>query len=390
MLNKIKTPAMEKLIHLFESNDFAIRLVGGVVRDLLCGLTPKDIDFCTDATPDEMVTIAKKQKVTTIPTGIDHGTLTFVIDEEQFEVTTLRVDEETDGRHATVKFVRNFEEDAARRDLTINAMSMDSIGNVYDYFGGQADLLNKRVRFVGVATKRIEEDYLRILRYFRFLVRFGDTTFENIIKSPEMDDIRETRNGLMGVSGERIWSEMSKILALPNSGSALKAMRSTGVMRTIGLPYSSASYEFIDQSDDVLTNLGTFLYSDTELNVLTDRWKISSKEFSTAKFLCEKLLPYIGITTSYSFDELLRWMVDGADRNNVLRLATYHDFVLNTTLRDQLLKVSVPVFPVMGRDLIAMGFEPGKALGDKLKDLREKWLESNYTLDKQTLLETVN
>ena len=110
MLNKIKTPAMEKLIHLFESNDFAIRLVGGVVRDLLCGLTPKDIDFCTDATPDEMVDIAKKQKVTTIPTGIDHGTLTFVIDGEQFEVTTLRVDEETDGRHATVKFVRNFEE----------------------------------------------------------------------------------------------------------------------------------------------------------------------------------------------------------------------------------------------------------------------------------------
>lgn len=168
----IISPDVKTLGELFSRNGFEIRVVGGAVRDVALGKSPKDIDLATDATPQEMQKMFDRAMIKHIPTGIEHGTLTAVLNNEPYEITTLRADTETDGRHAEVKFVKSWEEDAKRRDLTYNAMSMDIEGNLYDYFGGMDDLQDKVSKFVGDAEQRIKEDYLRILRYFRFKADF--------------------------------------------------------------------------------------------------------------------------------------------------------------------------------------------------------------------------
>ena len=385
MFDKIRTDELERLNSVFKNAGFEIRLVGGAVRDLLLFQSPKDIDLCTDATPDEMIELAKTNGIQLIPTGLQHGTVTFVINKEHFEVTTLRADVDTDGRHATVEFVRSFEEDAARRDLTFNAMSMDFDGNVYDYFGGEEDLRNGRVRFVGDAGVRVREDYLRILRFFRFFTRFGNTPLDNFIFTNESYVISTNVKGLTQISGERIWSEIGKILSLPGAGTTLQAMRFTNVMRTIGMPWSCSSVEFVNHSDDAVTNLATLVYGDEELAVLKDRWKISSKELSSVGYLLGKGLVHL-TSKRYDFDTMLGWLVDGDKKEDVLRLARYQDFLFASEDANRLESAEVPVFPVTGKDLLDLGFKPGKEFGQKLAELKSVWKESKYRLVKSDLL----
>ncbi len=149
MLDRILTDELIYLNQIFTDSNFEIRIVGGAVRDILLGVTPKDIDLTTPATPDEMIEIAKKNNISYVSTGISHGTLSFILNHILYEITTLRIDKETDGRHATIAFTRSFEEDSKRRDLTYNSMSLDFDGNLYDYHHGQEDLENNIVRFVG-------------------------------------------------------------------------------------------------------------------------------------------------------------------------------------------------------------------------------------------------
>lgn len=206
---------LQELVQIFRNEGHEIRIVGGAVRDYLRGVPCKDIDLCTTATPAEMVAISEKLNLHMIPTGLQHGTVTFVMHHEPFEVTTLRVDTETDGRHATVSFTRSFEADAARRDLTINAMSMDPItGQVFDYFGGEEDLTNRQIRFVGDAVQRVEEDYLRVWRWFRFSAMMSNRQtpieyFDIFNRISMVDDMKK-------ISGERIWAELKKILTIRN------------------------------------------------------------------------------------------------------------------------------------------------------------------------------
>jgi tRNA nucleotidyltransferase/poly(A) polymerase len=164
---------LRQLRKLFQHYGFDLRIVGGAVRDIMCGQTPKDIDLCTNAYPDEAIKIYTDQEIRFEPTGIDHGTISVIMNGETYEITSLRYDTETDGRHAKVTFTRLWYEDLARRDLTINAMSMSFDGVLDDPYGGRDDLQNNVVQFVGDAGARIQEDYLRILRYFRFAGRFG-------------------------------------------------------------------------------------------------------------------------------------------------------------------------------------------------------------------------
>ena len=163
--NALLTPTVRKIQNVFEDNNFEIRLCGGVVRDLLQGKQPKDIDFATTALPEEMLDLCSEHKWRTINTnGLSHGTVTIRLDEENFEITTLRIDKVTDGRKAEVEFTKDWQQDAERRDLTFNSLFLGLDGTLYDYFNGAEDLKLKRVRFVGDAEKRIQEDYLRILR----------------------------------------------------------------------------------------------------------------------------------------------------------------------------------------------------------------------------------
>lgn len=385
MLTKIKTPGLEKIVSLFKEKGFEIRLVGGVVRDFLMGHEPKDVDLCTDATPTEMMSI-KGPGIKILPTGLDHGTVTFYINGEEFEITTLRVDVNTDGRHADVEFVRNFKEDAARRDLTINAMSMDFNGTLYDYFGGQEDLKNGVVRFVGDADKRIKEDYLRILRYFRFVARFSKLSFEELRNRPEIKAIENNRLGLDQISGERIWSEMSKLLSAENSATSLKAMRSSGVMRVIGLPFSIQRYDFINQSFDKLLNLSLFINCAGELEFVRDRYKISNNEFKTLEFLYNQGISFL-TSNVFKIDDFLDMMVDGANRADVVRLAIYQDFIAGGNLTKSVNNMVIPVFPVTGQDLINKGYTPGKQMGEELRRLKDIWKKSRYSLSSNEILD---
>ena len=185
------------------------RVAGGAVRDALLGVEPKDWDVATVLLPTEVMAMAERAGFDVIPTGLQHGTVTVVVDGMPLEVTTLRSDVETDGRHAEVEFVTDWKEDAARRDLTMNAMFMTVDGSVQDFFGGTEDLWEGRVRFVGHATDRIEEDFLRILRFFRFAGRMGVATFD----VEALRAIKRLSPNLSRISGERVWMEMSKILS---------------------------------------------------------------------------------------------------------------------------------------------------------------------------------
>lgn len=226
------TPDLLLLESIFRKNGYGFRLVGGVVRDLLLNKNPKDVDIATECRPDVMMKLFEANGIRYIPTGVQHGTVTAHIHQKNYEVTTLRIDRVTDGRHAVVEFTEDWKEDAERRDLTINAMSLDLQGNLYDYFSGQQHLAEKKVVFVGDARKRICEDFLRILRYFRFYGR--------ISPSPDLHDpatleaIRETAEGLTAISVERVWQEMGKILQGNHAPHLLSVMYELQVARHIG------------------------------------------------------------------------------------------------------------------------------------------------------------
>jgi tRNA nucleotidyltransferase/poly(A) polymerase len=168
LLDKMPNIAdIKKIGSLFKNEGGEIRLVGGCVRDALLGKKPKDVDLCTNLSPDAMIALGEKYGVKTVPTGLEHGTVSFLVNGEMYEITTLRVDTETDGRHAKVAFTNDWREDSARRDLSFNSIMMDLNGNIYDYHNGVQDLKNGVTRFVGHADARMQEDYLRILRFFR-------------------------------------------------------------------------------------------------------------------------------------------------------------------------------------------------------------------------------
>jgi poly(A) polymerase len=203
----------------FHVHGHEARLVGGCARDFIMGITPNDWDFATTATPDEIAHVAQKSGWTCIPTGIDHGTMTVVVDSEPFEITTLRVDSNQDGRHAEVEFTTDWEKDVMRRDFTINGIYINSAGEIIDLVGGVEDIKNKKRRFIGNGMERMEEDALRVIRGFRFATRFGmdypEEFARNFIEDPKYATVK---SGIRDLSVERIWSELKKIYSIRDYG----------------------------------------------------------------------------------------------------------------------------------------------------------------------------
>ena len=190
----------------------AVRFVGGCVRKAICGESIDDIDLATSFEPDEVKKRLNKENIKVLDTGISHGTVTAILNKKKFEITTLRKDVSTDGRHANVEFTSNWEEDALRRDFTINAIYADIEGRIFDPLNGISDLQNGIIKFIGSSEERIQEDYLRILRYFRFFIQYSKVDYDqNIIRS-----IKQYINGLNKISNERIFDELKKILTLKN------------------------------------------------------------------------------------------------------------------------------------------------------------------------------
>lgn len=351
---------------LFTKNGYEIRVVGGAVRDVALGKEPKDIDLATDATPTEMQAMFDKANLKHIPTGIEHGTISVIIDKEPYEITTLRADKETDGRHAEVEFVRSWEQDAERRDLTYNAMSMDMDGKIHDYFNGMDDLQDKVSRFVGDPTKRIQEDYLRILRYFRFQARLDKPKFDK----EAIDAISKEAKGLKQISAERVWMEISKLLIAPSAIPVLKQMGETGVADVIGLDVSNAnSVKF----DNPIMNLA-MLSDDVGIGA---KWKMSNDNKTELAF-------YIAHKNKKLSQQDVEDMIsDGAP-------ATYLANVLKIQGQDpNWAKAQVPQFPVTGKDLINFGIKPGPNMGKMLDVLKQQWKKSRFTASKEDLLNTL-
>ena len=362
-VKSVITSSIKKLDKVFKSNNYELRIVGGAVRDIALGKTPKDIDLATDATPDEMIAILDKAGIKHKPTGLEHGTLTAILDSEPFEITTLRADTETDGRHAEVEFVTNWEEDAKRRDLTYNAMSMDMEGNVFDYFNGMDDLQDKVSKFVGDAEQRITEDYLRILRYFRFQGRLSTPTWdEDTLKA-----ISSNTSGLQKISAERIWQEMSKVLAGNNVANVLDHMTKTGVSKVIGLSTNDLS-KVKDNSNSIvaLAQMGNTVD-------IAKRWRLSNNESALLDFLVKNK------NNSLDQKKVEDMIADGINKDLISALATLQS-------KDVNIDAEVPNFPVTGADLIATGMNPGPEIGAKLGQLKQEWKQSNFKATKDELL----
>ena len=364
------TPDLKKLEKIFSKSKFDIRIVGGAVRDVALGKEPKDIDLATDATPKEMQRMFDRASIKHIPSGIEHGTITAIIGGEDFEITTLRADAETDGRHAKVEFVKSWEEDARRRDLTYNAMSMDFAGNIYDYYGGMDDLQSKTSRFVGVPEERIQEDYLRILRYFRFQGRMDNPTWDKDV----ITVIRDNADGLQRVSVERIWMEMSKILSGNNIDSVLRAMDTAGILSILKIPTKNIQ-DVVDGENEIvnLARLG-----DAGIG---KRWKFSNADNQTLNFLVKNKDAPINKKI------LSDLIVDGISKLFLYRWAELKGVIGD--LGQHIKSFNAPVFPVNGNDLMQAGIEKGPNLGKVLNDLKVIWKDSNYTASKKDLLSNI-
>ena len=365
------TDELNKLSNIFNRGGHEIRIVGGAVRDLALDKTPKDIDLATDATPDEMQKMFDSAGVRHIPTGIEHGTITAVINGEEFEVTTLRADKETDGRHAEVEFVRSWEEDAKRRDLTYNAMSMDFEGNLYDYHGGMDDLQDKVTRFVGDPEERIKEDYLRTLRYFRFQGRLDTPTFDR----DTMQAIANNTDGLKQLSVERVWMEMGKILGGANIQQILSAMDKTGVLDAIGLN-TKPSQDIMDGGDPII-NLARI----TDDESIGTRWKMSNEEKGKLGFLISEK------GKTHDKEWYTNMMVDGFDRTQLDALARYNN---QDDMIAHIKSFKAPEFPVGGNDLLKLGHERGPKIGQTLNALRAQWKAGNFSASKDELLKSLS
>lgn len=377
MVHDILNPDLHALRDAFLAGGRDLRLVGGCVRDILMGQQPKDIDLCTDATPTEMAAIAAKAGFSIHPTGIDHGTMTFVLNHVPYEVTTLRTESDHDGRWATVAFTNDWIADLARRDLTINAMMATFEGEIIDPFGGRADLTSRRVRFVGDAGQRIREDYLRILRWLRF---HGRIARDQKLDKETCEAVQANAAGLARISRERVWAEVQKIVEADTGPAMLAAMHDLGIAPHIDLPrgdfVSFVRVHHVTRFPHTL--MAAYLGHDVEK--LAKDWKWSRLETDGAKFL----LRHPDVWRIDQYKALMA--VHGIDGGLVRELAKFHgdrDVVV------PLLAWKTPSFPVTGSDLLALGFTAGPALGKALAYLKEVWCESDYRADRQALLQAL-
>uniref|UniRef100_A0A0B7BF51 Poly A polymerase head domain-containing protein n=1 Tax=Arion vulgaris TaxID=1028688 RepID=A0A0B7BF51_9EUPU len=380
--HSIFTPELHFLVELFTKYGYELRIAGGAVRDLLFGKVPSDYDFATTATPPQMKEMFTAENIRMINTnGEAHGTITARInDKENFEVTTLRIDVVTDGRRAEVEFTKDWLLDSNRRDLTVNSMFLGFDGTVYDYFNGIEDLKNRRIRFVGSPEQRIQEDYLRILRYFRFFGRLAASTDTH--DQATLVAIRENAQGLERVSGERIWVEVKKILTGRLTAPIIKQMIDLGLGKFIGLPRAHNFEEFdkvCGRTEEIphhhITRMAALLDNEADVDELLRRNKISNEEVSLALFIVRHRNDKMGENVlSYCTD--LHTDCTGKEvkvTDKIVELMKYHGHL---KAAEDFPTMKLPLFPVTGHDLTQNEVPKGPKFASTLNELRKIWKES--------------
>jgi poly(A) polymerase len=357
------------------------RVVGGAVRDALARRPITDIDLATPRTPEQVTKVLQEAGIRVVPTGIDHGTVTAVLGERSFEITTLRRDIETDGRHAVVAFTDDWRMDAARRDFTINAMSMARDGEVFDYFGGKADLRAGIVRFVGDPATRIAEDHLRILRYFRFFARYSTGPAD----AAALAAIRAGASRLGNLSAERVWSELSRMLAVPDPRSAIALMAELGVLDAV-VPEGADAARLARLVEagapaDPLLRLSALLTGGA--HALATRLRLAGWER-------DRLLALRGgpVPRPDCDDAALRRLLADEDQSVLIdRTWLSGDSAPGwANLRERLAALPRPVFPVEGRDVLALGEPEGPRVGTLLREVRQWWQDGGCTASRAECL----
>jgi poly(A) polymerase len=354
------------------------RLIGGCVRDHLLGLESRDIDIATTLRPEEVVEALTHHKIKAIPTGIDFGTVTAVIDGESFEITSLRKDIDCDGRHAVVEYTDDFAEDAARRDFTINALSYcPSEHRIYDYYGGLEDLKAKRVKFIGDPKERIREDHLRILRFFRFSARYA-----SVLDQPGYNACVVMKDSLKTLPRERINLELDKLLVAPKAIFVLEAMLKTEIDIMDGL-----------EVDASFSADGLNLYSIYAMLLRknsTSQLKSTLPYFRFSRRKVYEILDLSGFIQdahNRPTHRLFELWVDGKDVMQYLLIAERLDVIRPRDFQalKEKFKLSPPKFPLNGGDLRSRF--SGSEVGVKLTALKRKWILSDFAMTKDQLLD---
>jgi poly(A) polymerase len=390
-------PRTKAVIRALTADGAEVRFVGGCVRDAVIGRPVKDIDLATPDPPETVMMLVQRAGLKVVPTGIAHGTVTVIAEGHPFEVTTLRRDVETYGRHARVEFTDDWVEDAARRDLTFNAMSLSPDGTLHDPFGGLADLEAGRVRFVGDAETRINEDVLRLLRFFRFYAHYG---------KPPPDEAalaacRKLAPKLPGLSGERVQAETLKLLAAPDPASVIALMREQNVL-AYALPEADGTARLaalakieaaLGRDGDPVLRLAALIEGGPKAALgLAERLRLSNADRDRIVGLAEppglapalddkarRLELYRRGAARFRDAVLLAWAAVAAAGEVTATDARWRALVA-------VAETSAPIFPLQGRDALKFGVPAGRRVGELLKEVERWWIEGDFRADRAQCL----
>jgi poly(A) polymerase len=378
---------LPRLLDLLDKEGEEARVVGGAVRNTLLGVPVSDVDVATTAVPEAVVARVAKAGFRAVPTGIEHGTVTVVMNEKPFEVTTLRQDIETDGRRATVRFGRDWKADAERRDFTINSLSADRKGQVFDYTGGVEDIAAHRVRFIGDASKRIAEDYLRVLRFFRFYAAYG----EGVMDAAGLAACIQARDRLSQLSRERVRNELMKLLIGRHAVPSLAVMSETGILvdALAGVPYLAsfsnmtkieAHFGLTADATRRLGALGVRVREDVER--LRERLRLTNEEAKRLRIAAEgwwQISPEMGPVARRAI--IYRVGPEAYCERAMLAFSRADEKVDDESWRELLAlpdEWTAPKFPIEAQDFIDRGVEKGPLLGIALAIAEASWVDHGF------------
>lgn len=393
-------PKVARLFDALEATGGQTRIVGGAVRDALIGLHPHEIDLTTTALPEAVMRAARDAGLKCIPTGVDHGTVTIVVDRTPFEVTTLREDIETFGRHAKVRFGDDFEKDAMRRDFTINALSLSRDGRLHDYTGGLADLEARHIRFIGDPSTRIAEDHLRILRLFRFHAALG----RGALDPAGLHAAIIARESLRKLSAERIRAEILKLLTARRAIEVVREISHAGILEVVvgasfparleRLAAVEAALRYAPDAPLRLAALAVAVVEDADR--LRENLRLSNAEHRRLAGAARLLAMLHGADDAPTEHELTRLLFLHGRESARDALVLAHaesraapDDASWLRAARFLADAPAPNFPVKGADLLARGVQPGRALGAMLKTLQANWIRAGFPKDPATVTRLV-
>jgi len=388
--------SIKKLFSSIEnySENSEIRYVGGCIRKILNNESIDDIDFAVNLKPKECINVLAKNNIKFYETGIDHGTITAVIENEKFEITSLRKDIKTDGRHAEVVYSKDWHEDASRRDFTINSIYSDLEGNLYDPYQGKNDIQNGKIQFIGDAEKRIREDYLRILRYVRFFINYSKQPHEEKIKII----IKKNINGISNISSDRLLDEFKKII---KSSGFTRLFEDSFCLEIISLIFPQfknlkifkklnnfAKSKIVEIDYIILISL--MLIDDTDnVDYFLFKYNLSKKDKKRILFLKESF----NKINKDTFSEKNLWKIFYTNGKQCLFDLIYFEIFRSKLANKKLIDLlaffndkEIPIFPIKATHLIKnYNLSEGKMIGIKLKKIEEKWISNDFKISENEI-----